>query len=105
MPLFIGGAGRFSMFFTTRTAKPRHNARLTLETLEDRTVPAVVDMTTVGASASVNTVVFKQSAPSANSSAEEFLRLDSGRKVEQGYNSNGRPQFDERNARTHAVQM
>src|SRR5205807_1947259 len=44
---------------TSQGASPT-SARPNLETLEDRTVPAVLDLTTVGASGAVGSVMFQQ---------------------------------------------
>jgi hypothetical protein len=90
---------------SSHNTKPRKSARLTVEALEDRSVPAVLDLTTVGASASVNNLLFEQATPEANRAADVFVQLDSGRRISQGYNTNARPQYDEVNARTHAVRM
>src|SRR4029078_9007050 len=98
------GPGRLSMAASTKRSA-LHRTRLHLETLEDRTVPALLDMGVVGGSATVNTVVFQQSNPIANNQADEFLRIMSGKKMEQGYKKNAKPQFDEVNARTRAIRM
>jgi hypothetical protein len=83
-----------------------HRTRLQLEALEDRTVPAQLDLTTVGASSTVNGVVFQQATPNANLLADEFLRLAaSNKQVTQGYNSNGSPQYDENDNRTRSIRM
>jgi len=91
--------------FTTRTKPATRTTRLSLEALEDRTVPAVVDLTTLNASGAVDNVVFMQAAPDANVPSDEILRLSSGKKIEQGYNSDGAPQFDEKPGRTRTVRM
>jgi hypothetical protein len=85
-----------------RRAKPARSVRLNLESLEDRLVPAMLDLTTAGAIGSLNGGIFEQNAtqPSGSGVINAFLRLqakhpDSG--IAQGYNSDARPvQFDEK---------
>jgi hypothetical protein len=96
----------------TALAKPR----LTLEELESREVPAAlqptVDLTKLGATGSINGVIFQQynakaPANAANGNVQSFLRLDDGGS-ERGYNTDARPlQFDEsRNAKvTHSIKV
>src|SRR4029079_8557385 len=65
----------------------------------------LLDLGVAGASTAVNTVVFQEATPNANKLSDEFLRLSSNKAVEQGYNTNAAPQFDEVNSRTRAVRM
>jgi hypothetical protein len=74
-----------------RSLKTR-NARLTLQSFDDRIVPAVVDLTTAGASGVANGAIFQQfDAPARANGVNTFLQVD-GRGVEQGYNTDGREQ-------------
>ena len=87
---------------------------LKFEQLEVRDVPSatVVDLTTHGASGSVNGALFQQydSTHTNRHDLDSFLRLDTqGHKtVEQGYNTDARPlQFDELNnkANTQSIRV
>ena len=73
------------------TAKALRPTRLSLENLEDRTVPAVIDMGVRMRPPPSTTWSFSRPPPAANISADEFLRINSAKKVEQGYNSAGSP--------------
>jgi SdrD B-like protein/uncharacterized protein DUF4214 len=86
--------------------KPRPNQpkprapRLQAEQLEDRTVPAIVDLTTVGASGSVNGALFQQFGTDVSGTGliDSFVRIQATG-TEQGYNTDIRPvQFDEKTA-------
>ncbi len=83
-----------------RRRKSATTARLSVECLEDRSVPAVVNLTTAGASGFVNGVAFLQANPQPTGVGviHDFLRIQSQQgAVEQGYNSDARPvQFDEK---------
>jgi hypothetical protein len=86
------------------------SAALRLMALEDRTVPAVLNLTTVGSSGVINGALFSQAAPVAASSLHPFLELNTPRHgLEQGYNTDARPlQFsDEVNSpsATHALKL
>jgi hypothetical protein len=81
-----------------------------LEQLEDRVVPTVIDLTTAGASGTLNGAIFNQFTQSGTGSGsiQAFVRLATTNAVEQGYNTDYRPvQFDEKNdaSFTHAVQL
>jgi hypothetical protein len=73
-----------------------------VEALEDRLVPAVVDLTTVGASVVVNRAIFQQALPQPTGCGviHDFVRIQShGSAVQQGYNTDARPlQFDEKSS-------
>jgi hypothetical protein len=87
-------------------SRPR-TARLNVLSLEDRTVPAVLDLTSVGAVQAANGALFAQGAPVAAGSFNSFVSLRSNG-VEQGYNTDARPlQFDEANSKnaTHALKL
>jgi hypothetical protein len=92
-----------------RTRKP-HSTRLHVELLEDRSVPAVIDMTTVGAIETIDSVTFLQSNPQPTGVGviNDFLRIQ-GKKspVEQGYNSDARPvKFNEKkDHHTRAIRL
>ena len=85
-----------------RRAKPARSVRLNLESLEDRLVPAMLDLTTVGAIGSLNGGIFEQNAtqPVGSGVINSFLRLQAKHAtsgIAQGYNSDARPvQFDEK---------
>jgi hypothetical protein len=79
---------------------PSPSSFLRLESLESREVPAVLDLTSAGASGVVNGALFRQSngGPAGLGQTESIVRLQdpSIRGVEQGYNTDARPlQFDE----------
>jgi hypothetical protein len=92
----------------SRRSKTTTSMRPWLETLEDRLVPTMLDLTTVGAIGSLggdvsgNPGIFEQNAtqPSGSGVIDSFVRLqakhpDSG--IAQGYNTDARPvQFDEK---------
>ncbi len=66
-------------------------------------VPAVVDLTTAGATGTVNGAIFDQTGtqPTGSGVIHSFVRLNPGGNVavEQGYNTDARPlQFDENNS-------
>lgn len=94
------------MSFARRTLTSCH---LQLETLEARTVPAVVDLTAVGASGSVDGIAFVQADPQPTGVGviRDFLRVQSNSGVERGYNSDARPvQLDEKkDNHTRAVRL
>jgi hypothetical protein len=91
-----------SSTFTRSAGRP---FRLQLEALEDRTVPAMINLATEGMSASVNGMVLQQADAAPNSSSDEFLRLQSAAGVRQGYNSSAAPQYDEVDQFTKRVRM
>jgi hypothetical protein len=94
---------------TLRSAKLLLRRRLHLEVLEDRTVPAVIDLTVAEASAAVNGVVMVQADPQPTGVGviHDFLRVQSNNGVEHGYNSDARPvQLDEKkDHHTRAVKL
>ena len=80
------------------------SARLRVEPLEDRSVPAVLDLTTAAATGALNGAVFGQfdGRTVARGELDTFVKLDGGGRTTQGYNSDGRRvQFDEVSGRTH----
>src|SRR5262245_21195962 len=86
---------------------PNKSTYLSLETLDDRLVPAVVDLTTLGASATLanGAIVHRIDAAwnnangpaaSGTGSLQTFVRIDANG-VEEGYNTNARPfQLDQK---------
>src|SRR5262249_53394819 len=80
-----------------------------LEVLEDRVVPTVIDLTTLGATGTFNGVIFDQFTPSSGTGKiDSFVRLSSNNATEQGYNTDFRPvQFDENSNSnyTRAIQL
>src|SRR6266851_681194 len=85
--------------------KPIRRKPLWLEQLEDRVVPTVIDLTSVGATGAFNGALFYQSS---GTGINTFVRLASNQTMEQGFNTDYRPvQFDEstNSQYTHAVQL
>ena len=83
--------------------KPIRRKPLWLEQLEDRVVPTVIDLTSVGATGAFNGALFYQSS---GTGINTFVRLASNQTMEQGFNTDYRPvQFDEstNSQYTHAV--
>jgi len=88
----------------TNAVKPRKRPALSLESLEDRIAPAVVelDLVTRGSMVTANNAIFKQADPQPTGTGviNSFVRIQaqgSSQTVEQGYNTNARPvQFDEK---------
>jgi hypothetical protein len=86
----------------TRPQSSSNRLRPNVEPLEERAVPAVLDLTTVGAIGSLGSGIFRQDAtqPSGSGVIDAFVRLQqkhatSG--IAQGYNTDARPlQFDEK---------
>jgi hypothetical protein len=77
-----------------RPARKAHPTRLELEAMEDRLVPAMLDLTTVGSSGAFHGALFQQAAPQPDGSGviHAFLRIQSHTDtVEQGYNTDTRP--------------
>lgn len=75
-------------------------ARLAVEALEARDVPAVLDLTTAGASGAINGATFVQTDPQPTGTGviESFVRVQAlgNKTTEQGYNTSARPlQYDE----------
>jgi hypothetical protein len=80
---------------------PNRTTRLTLETLDNRIVPAAtrLDLTAHGAQVEVAGGLLRQSDAIPAADLDSFVRID-GSGVEQGYNTDARPlQFDERRNR------
>jgi hypothetical protein len=76
---------------------PIRTTRLSVETLDDRIVPAAarVDLTHHGAQAVVGGAIVRQADAQPVQNFDMFVRIDGG-SVEQGYNTDARPlQFDE----------
>lgn len=91
---------------------PKCSITLSLETLDERVVPALVNLASSGASFVGNNTSFiaRQSvlAPSQAQNLDTFVRIQGGPLgSEAGYNTTDRsPQFDTlRGARTHAIQL
>src|SRR5437762_2108324 len=83
-----------------RTTAPRTRFDLLRMRLEERTAPAVLDLTTAGASGTLGGAVFQQidSASTGTGSIDSFLRIGANTAVTQGFNSSARPvQFNEDN--------
>src|SRR5262245_58112589 len=53
------------------------NSRPRLESLEDRVVPSVVDLTTLGSSGTINGAIYRQGqvAPSGTGNIQSFIRI------------------------------
>jgi hypothetical protein len=96
------------------TSRSRSNTRrstthLRLESLEARDVPAVVNLTTQGASGAFSGALFRQTDSIEATTAHPFLRLQTNSvkaTAQQGYNTDARPlQFDEVSdpAVTHSI--
>src|SRR5713101_6638862 len=87
--------------------QPIRRKPLWLEQLEDRVVPTVIDLTSLGAPpGALNGALFYQST--TGTGIDSFVRLATNQTIEQGYNTNFRPvQFDEvtNTQYTHAVQL
>jgi len=91
-----------------RSRRPNRVA-LRLQSFEDRLVPAIINLTTVGAEGTANGAIFRQAAafPEGSDQFQTFVRLDDNW-IEQGYNTDARPlQFDEvcDPAVTHSLQL
>lgn len=99
-------------WFTRRTPKTTAKSNRTIlgvNALEARDVPAVFNLTTVGSSAVVNGALFSQyndhsAANAANGPVNSFLRIDANGS-EEGYNTDGRLQFDEIRRATHSIKV
>jgi hypothetical protein len=91
-----------------RNNKPNIRANLTVTELEDRCVPAVVNLTTSGAVGFANNAVFQQVSPHPAGSGvfRPFLRLQADA-IEQGINTDGPLLMNELTSRqfTHALQL
>src|SRR5262245_53940293 len=77
---------------------PRRGRRPTLEFLEDRTVPTVVDLTTVTQGV-INDALFRRgnTSPAGSGVLHSFVRIAPGGSAtqEQGYNTGHRPISDD----------
>src|SRR5262245_19407211 len=96
---FLPPAGR--RHASARRGRPGRRVRLSLERLEDRLAPAVLDLTRLGASGVVNGAILGQftQPPGGSGSFDSFVRLSANAAVEQGYNTDFRPvQFNENNS-------
>jgi hypothetical protein len=77
------------------------NTPLSVEQLEERLVPSMVDLTTAGAFGVINGAIFEQAGPQPTGTGviRSFVRVQTANakiSVEQGYNTDARPlQFDE----------
>ena len=71
------------------------NSRPRLESLEERVVPSVVDLTTLGSSGTINGAIFRQGqvSPSGTGNIRSFVRLHQS-PTEFGYNTDARPFTD-----------
>jgi hypothetical protein len=80
-------------------AQPRTRtlaARLNVQSLEGREVPATLNLTTAGSSGVINGAIFQQVDTPSSDPLLPFVRIDADG-VEQGYNTDARPlQYDER---------
>ena len=89
----------------------RNSIRRTLDALEARDVPAVLDVTFVGAEATANGALFQQAGalPADSGQFNTFLSiLDNQASFEHGYNTDARPfQLDQQGdlSVTHALQL
>jgi hypothetical protein len=101
-------------FFSDRQGRnAAKRPSLGIESLEDRTVPAMLDLSTVGALGQINGAIFQQNAtqPAGSGVIHAFVRIHAqgaAQTVEQGYNTNARPlQYDENNSPqfTRALQL
>jgi hypothetical protein len=86
-----------------RRARPAPKFRPTVEQMEERMVPAVVDLTTAGAQGVINNALFQQTAtqPTGSGVIHSFVRLfgTGNAAVEQGFNTDARPlQYNENNS-------
>jgi len=95
--LFTSGAYASS----SSPACKRKSARLAVELLEDRTVPAMMDLSTAHAAVAISGAIFEQASlsPAGTGYLRSFLRLQAHghNTVEQGYNTDARPlEFDEK---------
>jgi hypothetical protein len=92
---------------STLSPATQKRTALRLETLADRVVPAVIDLTTVGAVGSVGGVFFMQYDASGTTTADvdPFLAVQAGEnsKSEKGYNTDGSTQFNTISARALPV--
>src|SRR5262249_17212526 len=82
--------------------------RLLLEPLESRIVPTVLDLTTMGASGTINGAILSQFGQGSSGSGtfNSFVRVSKNQSIEQGYSTDFRPvQFDETSSFTHAIQL
>jgi hypothetical protein len=86
----------------TATRRPTPTLKPQLETLENRLVPTVLDLTTVGSIGTLGSGIFEQNAtqPSGSGVIDAFVRLQAKHAssgIAQGYNTDARPvQFDEK---------
>src|SRR5262245_8621822 len=90
--------------------KSRRQWRSKMEFLEDRLMLTGLDLTTSGATGAINNALFYQFTKSGSGTGafNSFVRIQSNRSVEQGYNTDYRPpQFDENasNSYTRAIKL
>jgi hypothetical protein len=90
----------FDLFGSRRDQAGSRPGRPTLEVLEDRMVPAMVDLTAAGVQGMVGSAIFQQGSvqPAGSGVFDAFVRIHGlgGASSEQGYNTDARPlQFDE----------
>jgi hypothetical protein len=79
-----------------------------VEPLEDRVMLTVLDFTSPGASGAINGALFYQYTGPGSQGFNSFVRINSKKPIEQGYNTDYRPvQFDEVNSSsfTHAITL
>src|SRR5262245_41359498 len=90
--------------------KSRRQWRSKMEFLEDRFMLTGLDLTTSGAMGTINNALFYQFTKSSSGTGviNSFVRIQSNRSVEQGYNTDYRPtQYDENtsNSYTRAIKL
>jgi SdrD B-like domain len=95
---------------TLRPARRPQSVRLAVQALEARDVPAVFDVTSLGAEVTANGALVRQAGAVPADSGEfgTFLRLRDNGSREEGYNTDARPfQFDQRGDRTvtHSLRL
>jgi hypothetical protein len=104
----------FALPVAGRAARPTaKQSRPLLETLEDRTAPAVLNLTSAGASGWINGAFFEQVDPQATGTGliQSFVRIQRNpatEGTEQGYNTDFRDvQFDEKSDHTftHSIRL
>ena len=80
-------------WFSRKPARAARGLSLHLESLEDRLVPATLDLTTHGVQGMLNDAVFQQcdAQPTGTGVIRSFVRLQTNAPQEEGYNTDARP--------------